>query len=437
MNGGTISNNEAHERGGGVYANWGATVNLNGGTICGNKAVDNGGGVFVKNCKFNVSGSLVITGNEDTNDDANNVYLPEGKTIKVSGPLSADARIGVTTMQTIGNGDVLTITSGLSGKGNSANLVSDKDDRAVVLANGELALTMTSCVTRYGAITFIEKQDGKHGIVDGNYSGTEAINIPDPNSVPNMPNPNEVDDVTFNRTFPTEGYSTLVLPFNVMTNNICGVDYVLSFEGIAKDNNKWECAMFIVWKNSDEPVELQAYTPYIVWTNSSSIGITGGVTFVATKDAFTVKDDWEFRGAAAYTVWDATHNNADLGKIYGFAATAVSEDKIEIGDFVRATAGAYIYPLRAYLKYKGTDPNWDKSSQAPHHAMALDELPDRIPVRIIGRDGETTSLSEKLKVKSEKLATATEWYTLDGRKLSQKPTAKGVYIHNGRKEVVK
>ena len=428
MNGGTISNNEAHERGGGVYANWGATVNLNGGTITGNSASSNGGGVFVKNCEFNVSGSLVITGNEDTNDDANNVYLPEGKTIKVSGPLSADARIGVTTMQTIGNGDVLTITSGLSGKGNSANLVSDKDDRAVVLANGELALTMTSCVTRYGAITFIEDQDGKHGVIDGNYSGSDAVELSEDVAV---------EDVTINRTFPTEGYSTLVLPFNVMTNNICGVDSVLSFAGIAKDNNKWECAMQVVWEKTLDPVELQAYTPYMLRTNSSSISITGPVTFEKTRDAFTEKGDWEFRGIYSYKVWDATHNNADLGKIYGFAATAVSEDKIEIGDFVRATAGAYIYPLRAYLNYKGTDPNWDKSSQAPRHAMALDELPDRIPVRVIGRDGETTSLSEKLKVKSEKFATAKEWYTLDGRKLSQKPTAKGVYIHNGRKEVVK
>jgi hypothetical protein len=29
------------------------------------------------------------------------------------------------------------------------------------------------------------------------------------------------------------------------------------------------------------------------------------------------------------------------------------------------------------------------------------------------------------------------WYTLDGRKLQQKPAKKGVYIVNGRKTVVK
>ncbi len=29
------------------------------------------------------------------------------------------------------------------------------------------------------------------------------------------------------------------------------------------------------------------------------------------------------------------------------------------------------------------------------------------------------------------------WYTLDGRRLSGPPTQQGIYIHNGRKEVVK
>ena len=49
--------------------------------------------------------------------------------------------------------------------------------------------------------------------------------------------------------------------------------------------------------------------------------------------------------------------------------------------------------------------------------------------------GETTSISDELSVKSEKSADA--WYTLDGRKLSGKPTQKGVYINNGFKVVVK
>jgi hypothetical protein len=48
-----------------------------------------------------------------------------------------------------------------------------------------------------------------------------------------------------------------------------------------------------------------------------------------------------------------------------------------------------------------------------------------------------TSLREKGIVNSEQFATAAQWYTIDGMKLASKPTAKGVYIHNGKKVVVK
>jgi hypothetical protein len=52
-------------------------------------------------------------------------------------------------------------------------------------------------------------------------------------------------------------------------------------------------------------------------------------------------------------------------------------------------------------------------------------------------DGETTSVSEKLKVKSEKLASATAVYDLQGRKVSGTPTQKGIYIVNNRKIIIK
>ena len=35
----------------------------------------------------------------------------------------------------------------------------------------------------------------------------------------------------------------------------------------------------------------------------------------------------------------------------------------------------------------------------------------------------------------EKVDARDAWYTIDGQKLSGKPTQKGIYIHNGRKVV--
>ena len=52
-------------------------------------------------------------------------------------------------------------------------------------------------------------------------------------------------------------------------------------------------------------------------------------------------------------------------------------------------------------------------------------------------DDDATSLNEELRMKSEESATGREWYSLDGRKLSGKPSQRGIYIHNGRKEVMK
>ena len=52
----------------------------------------------------------------------------------------------------------------------------------------------------------------------------------------------------------------------------------------------------------------------------------------------------------------------------------------------------------------------------------------------IGFDGgDATRL-----VNNEQRIVNNEWFTLDGRRIAngQKPTARGLYIHNGRKEVV-
>ena len=51
-------------------------------------------------------------------------------------------------------------------------------------------------------------------------------------------------------------------------------------------------------------------------------------------------------------------------------------------------------------------------------------------------DGETTSVNEELRMKNEESAAA-QWYTLDGVRLSGKPSSKGIYIVNGKKIVIK
>ena len=97
---GLIAGNEAEEDGGGVYVNILATFDMRGGSVTGNMAGNAGGGVYLnygsyRQSTMNVSGSPVITGNT-VNSAANNVYLPSGQIMNVTGTLTEGASIGIT-----------------------------------------------------------------------------------------------------------------------------------------------------------------------------------------------------------------------------------------------------------------------------------------------------------------------------------------------------
>ena len=84
-----ISDGFAYTDGGGVWIGPNAVCTLTGGTIIGNNADRAGSGVCAEGT-LRVRGAVSITGN--TGDD---VYLPNGKTIAVTGSLASGAQIGV------------------------------------------------------------------------------------------------------------------------------------------------------------------------------------------------------------------------------------------------------------------------------------------------------------------------------------------------------
>ena len=144
MEGGTISGNTADNGGGGVYVtklNYDSTFTIEGGTITQNTASSSGGGVYLNtNGTMEVSGSPVINNNK-IGGTANNVYLPNGKTISVTGTLTNAASIAV-TMYKPG-----VFTSGLSGKGKAANFGSDDENYEVILTDqGEAQLNQKGYV---------------------------------------------------------------------------------------------------------------------------------------------------------------------------------------------------------------------------------------------------------------------------------------------------
>ena len=96
-----ITGNAAGRWGGAIClytdGNGASTIDMSGGQISGNKA-SSGGGIYFKSGggQLNLIGAPTITGNT-VSGQANNVYLPSGKTLTITGDLTDGARVGVTT----------------------------------------------------------------------------------------------------------------------------------------------------------------------------------------------------------------------------------------------------------------------------------------------------------------------------------------------------
>lgn len=134
---GSITNNKVtgtSKNGGGIY-NIG-TMSINGGTIQNNTARGLGAGIYHDGTAFNLQGSPTISSNT-VSSSARNVYLTAAHpTITITGPLSNSTAISL-NMETLG-----VFTSGLDGKGTSANFSSEAGNSVKLTdnASGEAEL---------------------------------------------------------------------------------------------------------------------------------------------------------------------------------------------------------------------------------------------------------------------------------------------------------
>ena len=222
-------------------------------------------------------------------------------------------------------------------------------------------------VPKYAAITFSE--DGKKATIDGEYDGTDALQI-DENIT--------VENVVFNREFtPNSGYATIMLPFDVKATSLTGVRSVIEFDGVKTDkNNNKTVGMRYVWCNAtlgeEEELnkhpncngysgELKAYTPYMIEMDSPTLGIKDAVTLKSNSGKI-VGDapvgNWVFRGTLQKKVWPKGTGIINEGRLWAFAAAERSGAKI--GEFVQFGGNNWANPFRAYLvECKKTDNGLD------------------------------------------------------------------------------
>ena len=100
--GSTIESNKTDGSGGGVYLDSGSALNLEGGKLEKNNAEKKGGGIAVNgNAAISVKGAPVVSGNHALKN-GHDVYLPSGGLFTIKGSLTEGAKLGVALEDTWG-----------------------------------------------------------------------------------------------------------------------------------------------------------------------------------------------------------------------------------------------------------------------------------------------------------------------------------------------
>lgn len=298
-----------------------------------------------------------------------------------------------------------------------------------------------------GTFSLIGTYPGPYkAVVDGT-SGSE-VNIPQVAYA-------DLYEIEFNRVFQVGVPATIVLPFPTTGLNVTGGNFY-QFACVDYDETKgqWVASMTSVAANN-----LQRNTPYIVVPTAPKLtfDLNGTQPWAYTGDATVICDCWAFVGTYKTVYWtdinvdeenwevvaeDPEFEYVETGDYYGFAANNGTEAdgsrSVSAGEFVKVSGtiykneSAFIYPMRAYLQYVGDDANNDTKK---YTRQSGNNRPTSIAVVLRDANGEVTNVGAVSKETGE--ITFEGWFTIDGIKLPAEPTESGVYIHNGKKVVVK
>ena len=226
--------------------------------------------------------------------------------------------------------------------------------------------------------------------------------------------------VFFYREFTGGSASTICLPFAYTPRSEDGKFY--TFDGITK-KGEGGSATYEATMTEVTSTPLSSNMPYLFVPDGNNtikpVLFHGTADYDATKLTDT-KTPWTFIGTYSRLTYVTSGTGLFSDPVYGFAAKAMGD--VIAGEFVRADVGAYIPPMRCFLKYglqSGT-------------RGEIEELPERITVKLVN---DPTSI-RTITTQTGKV-TFDDWYSLDGHRLNSKPTKKGLYIYKGIKVTIK
>ena len=237
-----------------------------------------------------------------------------------------------------------------------------------------------------------------------------------------------VADMKLKRAFTAGKKQTVCLPF--APEALLDLGKVWEFTGISDGK--------VVM--TERTSGLRANTPYIFEPNDdidAKTGIAmGDVSINYGSDPKTKKTSagFTFHGTYEQKTWEADDAAVTNGTIYGFMAQ--DNDGQQTGQFVRARRKTILRPFSCYLEYTGTGDLTGTKNAAPRR-MTRGEgepLPDAIDIVWLPASGSATGIGA---TQAAPDGSDQSWYTIDGRRLTGRPAQKGLYIHNGRKEVLR
>jgi hypothetical protein len=231
----------------------------------------------------------------------------------------------------------------------------------------------------------------------------------------------KVTDVTLTRTFPTGKKQTVCLPFN--PSALLSIGKVWAFTGISGD--------YAVM--TEQTGSLTANTPYIFEATSEVTSTAFNiVTINIGSNPNTDNGELVFHGTYEQKTWEA--DAAAAANIYGFMLA--DNDGQQAGQFVKARRKTILRPFSCWLE-KTTVGALSGTQSSTRMTRGSDSEPEVIGIIWRSATGETTGIGSLNLRTGEILDGSDEWFSIDGRRLSGKPSKRGLYINKGKKVVIK
>ena len=252
---------------------------------------------------------------------------------------------------------------------------------------------------------------GKNVVIDGTATSITLIDGNDFYS----PIDFTANSIRYERTFTlaaagSSGWNTICLPFTVSTIT-CNNKTVDWFHSASETGKNFWLRAFTSDDNGtvafDYTNNMVANTPYIIAVPGSNWG---------TEYQMTGPDHpVTFSGSNAHIA--ATKTASVSGNNYKFCGSTVTTSLTD----------GYVLNGSNFVKLKST------RSVPPFRAWF-----EAVNISSLSRTSLAIVDSEETGIRTMELANSNDlWYTLSGLRLDTKPTVKGIYIHNGKKEMIK